>query len=277
MLISPVNNATNQPTTVTFIWNRTTGASSYTLQIASDSGFASIVLTEGLILDTLKTVSSLSVGTYYWRVCASNSAGTSPWSTIWNLSTIIPAPQSPSLSFPTNGSIGASTNPALSWNAAERAASYIVQVSIDSFFSTTVVNDSGITDTVHFATSLSNFTLYYWRVRAVNAGGTSSWSIVWNFMTGSTAIRPSNHTLPRAFSISGSFGNVRYALPKDCHVSLKYYDLRGRLVASLINSTQGAGHYVLSVKNSIPSKGTYIRVFEAGEYIKRNLVVMAGN
>jgi hypothetical protein len=47
-------------------------------------------------------------------------------------------------------------------------------------------------------------------------------------------------------------------------------------VATLVNTTQGAGYYVLSVKNALPSRGTYIRVFEAGSYIKRELVAMVG-
>jgi hypothetical protein len=55
-------------------------------------------------------------------------------------------------------------------------------------------------------------------------------------------------------------------------VGLKYYDLRGRLVATLVNTTQNAGYYVLSIKNALPSRGTYIRVFEAGSFIKRELV-----
>ena len=78
------------------------------------------------------------------------------------------------------------------------------------------------------------------------------------------------------FSISGSYGMVRYGLASACHVSLRYYDLRGRLVATLVNTTQGAGYYVLSVKNVLPSRGTYIRVFEAGSFIKRDLTAIVG-
>jgi hypothetical protein len=168
--------------------------------------------------------------------------------------------------------LGQSTNPALSWHAAARAVSYAVQVSTASDFSSPVVNDSNITDTSHVVYGLSNFTFYYWRVRAVNTGGSSGWSTVWNFITGSTAVMPSNPSAPHAFSFTSSSGVVRYSLPVSCRVGLKYYDLRGRLVATLVNTTQNAGYYVLSIKNALPSRGTYIRVFEAGSFIKRELV-----
>jgi hypothetical protein len=65
-------------------------------------------------------------------------------------------------------------------------------------------------------------------------------------------------------------------MPVTCPVSLRYYDLKGRLVATLVNQTQGAGYYTVSIKDALPSRGTYIRVFEAGAYIKRDLVAIVG-
>jgi hypothetical protein len=59
-------------------------------------------------------------------------------------------------------------------------------------------------------------------------------------------------------------------------VSLKYYDLKGRLVATLVNRIQEPGNYILSVKNALPSCGTYIRVFEAGTFVKREIAAMVG-
>ena len=103
---------------------------------------------------------------------------------------------------------------------------------------------------------------------------TNRWSLV-SFTVATTSVSqfPSlRRGIPAAFSITGTSGIVRYALPEQCRVSLKYFDLRGRLVANLVNAVQGAGYYTLSVKNVLPSFGTYIRVFEAGSFIKRDLV-----
>jgi hypothetical protein len=41
----------------------------------------------------------------------------------------------------------------------------------------------GLKDTTFTVTGLSNLTKYYWRVNAVNAEGTGSWSMVWSFNT----------------------------------------------------------------------------------------------
>ena len=59
-------------------------------------------------------------------------------------------------------------------------------------------------------------------------------------------------------------------------MSLKYYDLRGRVVTTLVNSTQAPGCYALSVKGILNSHGVYIRVFEAGSFVKRELTAMVG-
>jgi hypothetical protein len=59
-------------------------------------------------------------------------------------------------------------------------------------------------------------------------------------------------------------------------VSLTYYDLRGRQIATLVNGMQPPGYYVLPVKNVLPSHGEYIRVFKAGKFVKRELVPIMG-
>ena len=72
---------------------------------------------------------------------------------------------------------------ALSWNAVTGADSYRVQVSELSDFSTTVLDQSGLTVTTAMLSGLSNNTTYYWRVLSQNAGGDSPWSSIWSFTT----------------------------------------------------------------------------------------------
>jgi hypothetical protein len=86
----------------------------------------------------------------------------------------------------------------------------------------------------------------------------------------------SGPSVPSMFSVKSFSGTVRYNLPIQCHVSLKYYDLQGRLLATLVNSVQGPGNYILSVRNALPSHGTYIRVFEAGTFVKREIAAIVG-
>ncbi|MBK8663004.1 MAG: fibronectin type III domain-containing protein [Ignavibacteriales bacterium] len=50
-------------------------------------------------------------------------------------------------------------------------------------FTSFIVNDSTITDTTKLLPNLANYSQYHWRVKAVNVGGESDWSTVWNFKT----------------------------------------------------------------------------------------------
>ncbi|MEX2054641.1 MAG: T9SS type A sorting domain-containing protein, partial [Candidatus Andersenbacteria bacterium] len=129
-------------------------------------------------------VSGLANNTlYYWRVNATNAGGTSSYSSTWSFTTIVAAPAAPTLASPSNGATGVSTSPTLSWNASTGATSYRLQVSTSSGFSQLVVDQSGITGTSYPVSGLANNTLYYWRVNATNAGGTSSYSTTWSFAT----------------------------------------------------------------------------------------------
>jgi YVTN family beta-propeller protein len=89
-------------------------------------------------------------------------------------------------------------------------------------------------------------------------------------------ISSSGLSVPGAFSFINSSGTVRYSLPLRCRVSLKYYDLRGRLTASLVNSEQGPGYYTVRPGKALSANGALIMVFEAGSFVKKELVVMAG-
>ena len=86
-LLSPINGAMNQTQTPTMKWNIAARATSYRLQISADSTFASTTMdSAGITRDSVKVPSGkLSDGVkYYWRVNATNSAGTSGWSAKFN-------------------------------------------------------------------------------------------------------------------------------------------------------------------------------------------------
>jgi len=275
VLVSPVNGGTNQLVSLSLNWNKVSTATSYHVQVATDTSFTSIFSEDSSLTDSLKSITGLSNSTvYYWRVRAKNTGGTSNWTSRWSFTTIITAPVAPMLVQPANGDTNQPVTPTLRWSKVNGAATYHVQVSSSSSFTTISIEDSLLTDTSKVIAVLADSTTYYWRVRAVNMGGESGWSAVWNFVTGTTGVMPRNPSAPHAFSITGSFGTVRYGLPKQCHVSLKYYDLRGRLVASLINNIQGPGYYTLSVRNALSSNGSYIRVFEAGSFVKKELIAV---
>lgn len=101
------------------------------------------------------------------------------------------APTSPTLVNPTDGTTGVTLAPTFEWLPVASATSYTVLISTVSNFSSTVVNQTGITGTSYTpGSNLSAGTNYYWRVQAVNASG-SSLSPTRSFTTGSANTAPS--------------------------------------------------------------------------------------
>lgn len=92
-------------------------------------------------------------------------------------------PNPPQLVSPTFNAKNQPTNITLKWDTVATATSYKLQVAKDYFFSDIVVSDSGITDNYKIISDLSNYTYYYWRVRAINAIGESEYSQIFNFLT----------------------------------------------------------------------------------------------
>ena len=93
-------------------------------------------------------------------------------------------PPAPLLASPANGATGVATASTLTWNTSSGAASYRVQVSASSAFSTSVVDQSGLSATSSAISGLVASTAYYWRVNATNSAGTSAWSGASSFTTG---------------------------------------------------------------------------------------------
>jgi len=88
-LSSPTDGATGVATKPTLSWNASTGATSYTLQVSTSSSFSSFAVNQSGINTTSYAVSGLANSTtYYWRVNATNSNGTSDWSSIWSFTTV---------------------------------------------------------------------------------------------------------------------------------------------------------------------------------------------
>jgi len=102
---------------------------------------------------------------------------------------------SPILTEPPDVDIVVPLTTTLDWNNVNNATSYEVQISLYNNFST-LVNPSPIIVTsscYQIPTGLLNgFTVYYWRVRAINASGTGNFSAPWSFRTAGTPAQEIN-------------------------------------------------------------------------------------
>ncbi|NGP78186.1 T9SS type A sorting domain-containing protein, partial [Balneolaceae bacterium YR4-1] len=186
-LVSPSDGATGISTSPTLDWNSVGGANTYRVQLSSSSDFSSIEADQSGLTATQWEVSGLANSTsYYWRVQASNSYGSSSWSVPYDFTTEQEAtspPAAPTLTSPADGESGIVISPNLDWDTASGAETYRVQVATSSDFSSPVVDQRGLTGTSQTVSGLANITSYFWRVQAANSAGTGSWSSVWSFTT----------------------------------------------------------------------------------------------
>ncbi len=271
-LSSPTTGAVNQPIALTMSWGSVTGATSYTLEISTASTFGSTVLSQGGITTASHLVSGLANSTgFFWQVSATNVGGTSAWSSVWNFTTIIATPGVPVLSSPSTGITGQATSLTLSWGTVTGASSYTVQLSTVSTFATTVANQAGLTTASPTVSGLTAGVKYFWRVNALNTGGTSAWAGAWNFTVNNGGIIIGIETEPmvtdQALSkleptVALQGDNLMYSVFLPCAVGISVTDLRGRTTV-LVNQLLGPGHYCLGLRNRLPAAGLYVLRFKA--------------
>ncbi|MGA9363770.1 MAG: choice-of-anchor D domain-containing protein [Bacteroidota bacterium] len=183
-LVSPANGATGVPTSPTLSWNASSGATSYSLQVATSPSFDTLYISQTGITATSYVISGLVPSTTcYWHVSASNASGSSSYSNVWSFTTVVRSPDAPTLASPPCYATGVPTSPTFSWNGSSGATSYHLQVSPYPNFSAVILDTAGITSTSVAVAGLDSNSMYYWRVSASNASGSSSYSNVWSFTT----------------------------------------------------------------------------------------------
>lgn len=197
--IAPANTATGVAVPATLSWNASATATSYRVEVSANAAFTTPIFLDRSVTTTSTSVSGLAANTtYYWRVTASNAGGSSAASAVWSFTTAnappppaLPAP--PVLSAPANAATGVAIPATLSWAASSGATSYNVQVSTSSTFAgTPFLNRTGVTTTSTSVSGLAANTVYYWRVSATNAGGTSAYSAARSFTTAAAACTNGN-------------------------------------------------------------------------------------
>ena len=92
-LTAPADGALNQPRKPAFSWGAVADATSYTIDVATDSGFTNIVLTQSnLASPSFSPAANLAAGTtFYWRVGGTNSCGSAGVSATRSFTTGIPS------------------------------------------------------------------------------------------------------------------------------------------------------------------------------------------
>lgn len=180
-LLAPVNGAFSTSPTPLFDWSDTSPAADhYEILIASDSGFTNIVQSRTDLTTSSFTPTALaSNSTFYWKVRAVNSIGqASNWTAYRSVRIAL---SQPTLAAPGNGATVLLANPMFSWGAITGAATYTLNVSLYSNFSTLTVNVTTVATSYIPPVGLPAGKILYWRVRANNTSGSSAWAPTWQF------------------------------------------------------------------------------------------------
>ena len=156
---------------VALTWTASTGATSYNVYVGTASGGESATPVATGVTTASHTVTGLTNGTkYYFTVKAVNSAGTSAAS---NEASATPEPTTPPA--PTNLTATAgSAQTSLTWTASTGATSYNVYDGTTSGGENATPVATGVTAATYTVIGLTNGIKYYFTVKAVNGGGTST-------------------------------------------------------------------------------------------------------
>ncbi|NTW32145.1 MAG: T9SS type A sorting domain-containing protein [Bacteroidetes bacterium] len=184
-LILPTDLAINQLPDVLFEWSPISGATSYMIELDTNSLFLNSD-TLASVGDSVHSQDLLFGGIYYWRVKAINSTDSSAWSAIRSFTVI----DTVNLVSPVENALNQMPNVLLEWTPILGAASYMIELDTNSSFinSDTLVSLAATVNTQELLFGNK----YYWRVKAINSIDSSNWSLTKSF----TVIDTLNQTFP---------------------------------------------------------------------------------
>ncbi|MCH7498328.1 MAG: T9SS type A sorting domain-containing protein, partial [Candidatus Marinimicrobia bacterium] len=159
-------------------------------------------------------------------------------------------PDFPFLISPLDDAAVPSKTVAFTWTA-NSALTYKLQVAFDSLFSQVRYEAATIMGGADTVSGIWGDTTYYWRVQATNKLGTGAWSKVFSFTfaVGVLDIDESDQ-IPTAYALHQNFPNpfnptttMKFALPMASNITLRVFDLRGRVVRELVSGHWKSGYH----------------------------------
>jgi hypothetical protein len=294
VLISPGNNSIGLFKEVQLVWNKSTGAFNYYVQVSKDSLFNTFVYKDSTVSDTTKTLLNLELLTrYFWRIKSINPANSSSFSPVYNFKTK-GAPQTVALYSPINNTTNIILPITFKWFKShdltnkskitigknDAIENYLIQIVTDTinfygYYSNTV------NDTIITVDSLSHLTTYYWRVSAKNEMGWGQVSNWWKFSTANVGIGKLGTEIPAFYRLYNNYPNpfnpstnIKFDIPENSFVSLTVYDMLGKEISKLIHENLIAGSYTINFNLSNLTSGIYIYRIKTGKFSETKKMVL---
>ncbi len=135
-------------------------------------------------------------------------------------------------------------------------------------------------DTRYDLTNVIYQKTYYWRVRAVTSGASSSWSNTWSFKvqdnTGINLSQKDRIGLKIYPSPMQKAGNIEMNVSEQDRYSITVFDITGKKVDVILNDRMlNPGKYTLTYENKNLTPGTYfIKLFNSTTNVLEKFVVV---
>ena len=296
-LLSPLNNSLCQPITPLFDWTDVPSAASYGLQVSNDPAFNTLMINQ-----TGLTTSQYSAATgtlqnnihYYWRVNASNSAGTGAWSDIWSFTTLNPlsvdAGEDTTIYYGygnTNAALTASGNGgnghySFLWSNNATTQTIIVSPNTTTNYTVTITDECNSTVSDEVMVNIIDVRCGNNKVLVCHNGNTiciSSNAVQAHLnhgdQLGDCGDNPGtvSGNLPSEFKLNMNYPNpfnpvtkISFDVPSKEFVTLKIYDFLGREVATLVNGYLQPGIYEVDWNGSSFASGVYFYNLISGSF-----------
>ncbi|REL32815.1 BspA family leucine-rich repeat surface protein [Rhodohalobacter sp. SW132] len=184
-----------------------------------------------------------------------------------------PFPPRAQLLLPESGAEDVNLTPTFSWEEAEFATHYSLELSLEEEFDEITSSFSDIRGTeFELPESLDPLSTYYWRARGSNETGNGTWSEIFSFTTAlTTSIE--NEERPVELTLNQNYPNpfnpstlIRYGIPEASPVRLEVYNIIGQRVAMLVDEQKSAGWHTINFDASALSSGIYLYRIQAGDF-----------
>ena len=265
--LSPVNNAHNIDTEVSFSWEAAVNTEFYHLEIATDKSFNSLVYSEDTL--TINSIKLKDIGEgrkYFWRVRALNTYGNSNFTEKNTFTVKVNKPSDLAAEIPEEDFIK------LSWKDNSKVEKrFIIErkvktgddseefIPIDTLYS----NETDYEDY-----SIVNDEVYVYRVYSENNVASSDYSNTTELKYQAGEFNDPN--IPDEYKLSQNYPNpfnpstkINYSLKEASNVGIKIYNILGEVVETLVSDVQNPGNYTLEWDASNYSSGIYIYVMNA--------------
>ena len=166
------------PTNTQFAWGAYPGAAAYELELSRTSDFAQVLhrVSNLTFTSVFLTVNLTHGTTYYWRVSTLvNAVPVYAAGSPFQFTTVVPVYGPPDPFFllsPVGGTAGPVPDPVFTWQYAPQAVGYTFQLDTTDQFLSPIVDLTDLRlSQLTCPVVLAATTTYYWRVTAVNSGG----------------------------------------------------------------------------------------------------------